>query len=916
MPKKIDKEEFLDSFRVGKSKIKFYSIKKISKKFSNVSKWPFSMRILLESLIRNLNDVEVKQIDIERLLKWSAENVPEYDIPFIVSRVLMQDLTGVPAVVDIAAMRTYVSEHKMDPNVIKPQMPINLIIDHSVQVDSYANSKSLEINQRREIERNSERYMLLKWAGGAFENFSVVPPSGGICHQVNLEHIASCVSVSKIDHNTMAFPDTLVGTDSHTTMINGLGVLGYGVGGIEAEAALLGQPVALNIPTVVGVMLFGRLNEGSTAMDLALTLTKRLREMGVVNAFVEFFGDGVLSLSLPDRATISNMCPEYGATISIFPVDDETIRYMRSTGRDEKHLRIIKKYYSAQGMFCMDYSKVKFNALLKIDLGSIEPCVSGPSQPKQKVELGKIEQSFDFAMSSKLNLMQSKNPSRHDVERWAWEKGAALPSSSKKAQSKAKSYELKNGDVVISAITSCTNTSNPFAMVGAAIMAKNIISLGMRIPPHVKTSFAPGSRVVVDYLKRANLMKYLDKLGYNVVGYGCTTCIGNSGPLEDWVASEIRKKNLSVASVLSGNRNYEARIHNQVAANYLMSPMLVIAFGLAGTINIDMNKDPLGAGRGGKPIYLKDIWPSNKQIYSVIKNTISPKMFKKEYKRIFGVNQYWNTLKSPKGKNYSWDTNSTYIRLPPFFNNFEDNYDGQIKNIDNAYALAAFGDSLSTDHISPAGAIPFDSPAGKYLLGCNVSSNDFNTYGARRGNHEVMMRSTFANVKIRNLMVEKDGGFTLHMPYKKEMSIYDAAMLYKKEHIPLIVFGGAEYGSGSSRDWAAKGPMLLGVRAVVAKSFERIHRSNLIGMGIMPFQFAKGEGFVELGVDPSKKISLIIEGKLAPNSRIKMIYYKKGNTDKSYTTLTSRIDSELELDYIKSGGVLRYVLKRVCSSNR
>ncbi len=900
----IKKQEFQDEMRLDGKKVLYYSLPKLCRRFAKVRSWPFSMRILLESLARNLNGVEVKEGDIGHLLEWNADSVPEYDIPFIVSRVLMQDLTGVPAVVDIAAMREYVRRKGFDAGLVTPQMPIDLIIDHSVQVDEYACTGALKANQRKEILRNGERYRLLKWAGTTFSNFSVVPPSGGICHQVNLEHIATCVSTKTVDGSVLAFPDTLVGTDSHTTMINGLGVVGYGVGGIEAEAALLGQPVALGIPKVVGVRLDGRLGEGVTATDLALTLTRTLREVGVVGAFVEFFGEGVSGLSLPDRATVSNMCPEYGATISIFPVDRETINYMRSTGRSAKHLRLVERYYKTQEMFGMDYSKVRFSRTLHIDLNDIEPCVSGPSQPKQEMPLAGIKHSVAA-------LSNSRDANRRDEGRWAWENAGISGYDEHGGENKQHGGGLRRGDVVISAITSCTNTSNPFVMIGAGLLAKKAVGMGLKVPEHVKTSFAPGSRVVVDYLKQAGLMKYLERLGYGLVGYGCTTCIGNSGTLPRWVSEEIHSKGIEVASVLSGNRNYEARIHNDVAANYLMSPMLVIAFGIAGTVTRDLTKEPLGTGKNGKAVYLKNIWPTNKEIRDTIGRAVKSEMFAAEYKRIFGVNTYWNALKAPKASSYAWEEKSTYIRLPPFFDGFDQGIAGDICSIENARVLAVFGDSLSTDHISPAGSIPTGSPAARYLIEHDVDPGNFNTYGSRRGNHEVMMRGTFANVKIRNLMVERQGGYTLHMPDMREMSIYDAAMTYRKEKRPLVVFGGAEYGSGSSRDWAAKGPMLLGVRAVVAKGFERIHRSNLVGMGIIPLQFAPGEGFAELGIDPSKTVSIRIGNDTAPGGSVRMEYRRKGSSTAMYVMLISRLDTELEMDYIRSGGVLRHVLKGI-----
>ena len=917
----LSNSDYEDYFETSSGKkILIYSLKKLeSAGIANVKSLPFSIRILLESMLRNLDGKEITEKDLMAVAKWNAENPEDVDVPFKVSRILMQDFTGVPAVVDIAALRKYAKGRNLDPKIVKPLLPVDLIIDHSVQVDMYNDPNALRINQQREMERNSERYMLLKWAGSAFDGFGVVPPSGGICHQVNLEKLGTCVTLAEKDGRYLAYPDTLVGTDSHTTMINGLGIVGFGVGGIEAEAALLDQPVVIPNPKVVGVELTGKLNEGVTATDLALTVTHMLRDKGVVGMFVEFFGKGVKSLTLPDRATISNMCPEYGATISIFAVDEETLKYMKSTGRSDEQLEIIKKYYEKQGMLDIDYSKVKYSSVVNLDLSTVKPSVSGPSQPKQQVELSDISKTFVDSFLKGTGEHTSEN----DQARWKNESDAALNNGvqiqmHRQLKSAKVKYEdgsegtLVDGDVVISAITSCTNTSNPFVMVGAGLLARNALGKGLKVDTKkVKTSLAPGSRVVIDYLDKAELIEPLDKLGYSLVGFGCTTCIGNSGPLPGPISNAIEGSKIATASVLSGNRNFEARIHSEVSANYLMSPPLVIAFGIAGTVLKDLTKEPLGNGSDGKPVYLKDIWPKNEEINDIVGRVVQTEMYKKEYERIFGVNDYWNKLDTPKGDTYDWKSESTYIRLPPFFEGFDPKAKKQLAHIENAMVLGVFGDSTSTDHISPAGEIKADSPAGKYLIEHNVNTNDFNTYGSRRGNHEVMMRGTFANVKIKNLMLEGvQGGYTIHYPDEKKMSIYDASMQYKSEKKDLVVFGGKEYGAGSSRDWAAKGPMLLGVKAVIAKSFERIHRSNLVGMGIIPLQFADGEGFSELGIDQSKPVSIALSPDAEPKSAVRMRYYSKDGAAKE-ARLTLRLDSELEMEYYRAGGVLRYVLAKL-----
>ena len=918
------------SFRMSDgSEIFYYSLPAMKEAgIGDTSVLPYSIRVVLESLARNCDGKGIKLEDVKELANWNPKNPSEHDIPFKVSRVLMQDFTGVPAVVDLAAMRKYVSDINLSPELIQPLMPVDLIIDHSVQVDVFNSNDALVKNQEMEMKRNIERYKLLKWANNSMDNFRVFPPSSGICHQVNLEYIATCVSVKNVEKSKWAFPDTLVGTDSHTTMINGLGVVGFGVGGIEAEAAVLGQPVSFMTPKVLGVKLEGKLGSGVTATDFALTLTKILREHGVVNMFVEFYGSGLSSLSLPDRATLSNMCPEYGATIAIFPPDNETLRYMKSTGRSDYQVEMVEKYMKAQGMFDIDYSKVRYSDVINVDLGSIKPSVSGPSQPKQEMPLSGIASNFNDIFLSD-NEKKANGLSTKDYTRWSGEsetpdngpiKNAPKHENPKSVQIKYEDYSvnLSDGDVVIASITSCTNTSNPSVMVGAGLLAKKALEKGLSVDTRkVKTSFGPGSRVVIDYLKALGLTEPLEKLGFGLVGFGCITCIGNSGPLIEKQSEAINSSNLAVASVLSGNRNYEARIHRDVRANYLMSPPLVVAFAIAGTVLKDLENEPLAKNDKGEEVYLKDIWPSQEEIKQFMGKAVSPELFRKEYGAdLFKVNNYWNDIEGTTGIVYDIDENSTYIKLPPFFDNFNPMSEMGITPIKNAAVLAVFGDSLSTDHISPAGAIGKESPAGRYLQERGVAYSDFNTYGSRRGNHEVMMRGTFANNRIRNLLLPgTEGGMTMHFPDKERLSIYDAAMKYAKEKRPLVVFAGSEYGSGSSRDWAAKGPMLLGVKAVVAKSFERIHRSNLVGMGILPLQFKDGADSASLQIDFSKPISISTNDVIKPREDVKMSYISVSGEERE-ATLLIRIDTDIELEYYKTGGILNYVLKEIASKNR
>ncbi|HZQ17621.1 MAG TPA: aconitate hydratase AcnA [Terriglobales bacterium] len=856
---------------------------------------PFSLRILLENLLRTEDGRNVKAEDIRALASWNSKTKSEKEIAFTPSRVLMQDFTGVPAVVDLAAMRDAMKTLGGDPTLINPLQPAELVIDHSVQVDEFGKPTALAVNAELEFQRNKERYAFLRWGQTAFRNMAIVPPDTGIVHQVNLEYLARVVFVNEAHGRRTAYPDTLVGTDSHTTMINGLGVLGWGVGGIEAEAAMLGQPVSMLIPQVVGVKLTGRLREGATATDLVLTITEMLRKHGVVGKFVEYFGPGLKDLPLADRATIGNMSPEYGATCGIFPIDRETLTYLRLTGRSEEQIALVEAYCREQGLFHDENTpEAEYSELLSLDLGTVEPSLAGPKRPQDRVPLSAAKQSFDNA----------------------------LPSLVKpgKAQSETVSGNghLSNGKVVIAAITSCTNTSNPSVMLAAGLLAKKAVERGLQVPDWVKTSLAPGSKVVREYLDNAGLMPYLEKLKFHVVGYGCTTCIGNSGPLPQEISEEIDRKNLVVASVLSGNRNFEGRINPDVRANYLMSPPLVVAFALAGRIDVDLRKDALGKDREGNPVYLADIWPTQREVDEVVQNSISSAMFNKSYGEVFAGDEHWQSLNIPKGETYAWDSNSTYIRQAPYF-------DGMllktspVDDIRKARVLAVLGDSVTTDHISPAGSIKKDSPAGKYLQEHGVKPAEFNSYGSRRGNHEVMVRGTFANVRLRNKMVPNlEGGFAKHLPDGAEMSIFEASEKYIAEGVPLIIIAGKEYGSGSSRDWAAKGPRLLGVHAVIAESYERIHRSNLVGMGILPLQFLPGENAQSLGLTGEEVLDIkgvrdVIE-KFSAGSRLQ-IRAKQGKQTKEFEALV-RIDTPQEALYFANGGILQYVLRQLLAGSR
>jgi len=867
----------------------YYSLKVAEKKyFKGISRLPYSLKVLFENLLRFEDGKTVTTTDITAIADWITTQTSQHEIAYRPTRVLMQDFTGVPAVVDLAAMRTAIEKMGGDAKKISPLSPVDLVIDHSVMVDKFASADSLEINTEIEIHRNKERYEFLRWGQKSFTNFQVVPPGTGICHQVNLEYLGKTVWNSEHDGELYAYPDTLVGTDSHTTMINGLGILGWGVGGIEAEAAMLGQPVSMLIPEVIGFKLTGHLLEGITATDLVLTVTQMLREKGVVGKFVEFYGPGLAGLPLADRATISNMAPEYGATCGFFPVDKETLRYLTLSGRNKHTIALVEAYCKAQGMWYDEKSADPiFTDTLSLDLKTVEPSLAGPKRPQDKVNLSSLPQAFEAFL--KQNEKEKEKEKDFSV--------------------KNKSYTMRHGHVVIAAITSCTNTSNPSVMMAAGLLAKKAIEKGLTRKPWVKSSLAPGSKVVTDYLIKAGLQTYLDQLGFNLVGYGCTTCIGNSGPLPDAIAESITENDLVVSSVLSGNRNFEGRVHPQVRANWLASPPLVVAYALSGTTTVDLSKEPLGNDASGKKIFLKDIWPSNEEVAAEVAK-VTGAMFRKEYEEVFKGDAQWQAIKVSSGTTYNWNSNSTYIQHPPFFENLPREPEA-IQPIKNAFILAILGDSITTDHISPAGSIKASSPAGLYLKSKGVQEADFNSYGSRRGNHEVMMRGTFANIRIRNEMTpDIEGGVTRYIPSDKTMPIFDAAMLYKADHQQLVIIAGKEYGTGSSRDWAAKGTNLLGVKAVITESFERIHRSNLIGMGILPLQFEKGTTRKTLHLDGTERISIAVDKTLKPGATLSMVLTRH-NGKQETIPLTCRIDTANELEYFRHGGILQYVLRNL-----
>jgi aconitate hydratase len=906
----------LDSFKarktlkVGRKSYVYYNLKAAEKNgLKGVSALPYSMKVLLENLLRNEDGRSVTKKDIEGFVAWlSNRGKGEAEIGFRPARVLMQDFTGVPAVVDLAAMRDGMKQLKGDAQKINPLVPVDLVIDHSVVVDHFGNAKAFAANVAREYEQNEERYKFLKWGQGAFQSFRVVPPGTGICHQVNLEYLAQTVwtrdEVVKGKKITVAYPDTLVGTDSHTTMVNGLGVLGWGVGGIEAEAAMLGQPQSMLLPEVIGFKLTGKMREGVTATDLVLLVTQMLRKKGVVNKFVEFFGAGLTYLTLADRATIANMAPEYGATCGFFPVDSVTLDYLKFSGRANDRIALVEKYMKAQGMYLTRTSKDPvFTDTLELDLSTVVPAMAGPNRPEKHAPLDTIKSGFLAALDAPKDKAGF----------------AKAGEAAKRVKVQDKNFDIGHGDVVIAAITSCTNTSNPSVLIGAGLLARKAAALGLNSKPWVKTSFAPGSQVVSEYMKKAGLQKDLDKIGFNLVGYGCTTCIGNSGPLDPAISKAINDNGIVASAVISGNRNFEGRVSPDVQAAYLASPPLVVAYALAGSTQIDLTTQPLGTDKKGKAVYLRDIWPSNKEIETFVRKNITAKMFKTRYADVFKGDKNWRGVSTSKGETYAWDNTSTYVQNPPYFAGIAMNPKA-VTNIVDARILGLFGDKITTDHISPAGSIKAASPAGKYLTGNGVQPMDFNQYGTRRGNHEVMMRGTFANIRIKNHMVKgpdgavKEGGLTLHQPDGTEMPIYDAAMKYAAEQVPLVVFAGVEYGNGSSRDWAAKGTNLLGVRAVIAQSFERIHRSNLVGMGIVPLQFKDGQSWQSLGLKGDEKIAIsgLADG-LRPRENMKVNVTRGDGSTFSFDVLC-RIDTLDEIDYYKNGGILHYVLRNIAKA--
>src|ERR1035437_5822898 len=915
-------------------RVEYYSLKELKKKNNNIDKLPFSIRILLENIIRNYNGFSVNEQHLETILNWKPKPAVK-EIPFLPARVLMQDFTGVPSVVDIASIRSEVTRKGKNPDKINPQIPVDLIIDHSVQVDYFGTNYAYQKNVELEYQRNHERYSLLKWANSSFNNFRVLPPGMGICHQVNLEYLANVVTI----RNGIIFPDTLVGTDSHTPMVNGIGVVGWGVGGIEAEAAMLGQPVYIMLPEVIGLKLTGNLREGTTSTDLVLSIAEILRKYGVVGKFVEVFGEGLKNLTVPDRATISNMSPEFGCTITYFPPDEKTLEYLKITGRNKKHIYIVEKYLKSNLLWRENEDSINYSGILKLNLGDIVPSIAGPKRPQDKISLDKTKSKFIDILKSNYEREYITVEERAEG-RWLNE-GGHLEESIPQQDSKIlettgieiesqriikdglKSVKIKTGDnefllsdgsVVIAAITSCTNRSNPSVMIGAGLIAKNAVEKGLKTKPWVKTSLAPGSRVVTEYFERAKLNPFLQALGFHVVGYGCTTCIGNSGQLPAHIRQAVVDDKLIVASVLSGNRNYEARIHPLIKMNYLASPILVVAYALAGRIDIDFYNEPLGFDPNFQPVFLKDIWPASDEIQIVMNEVLNSKDYKKNYKSIFMGDEQWNSLKTVKSQVYNWDAKSSYIKEAPFFKNISSAPE-KASNIISARLLLKLGDSITTDHISPAGAIAEDSSAGQYLKSKGIEKNDFNSYGSRRGNHEVMVRGTFANIRLKNQLVNKEGGWTVYHPTGEIMPIFDAAMKYKENKTSLIIIAGQEYGSGSSRDWAAKGVSLLGVRAIIAESFERIHKSNLVGMGVLPLQFKDGQYYNSLSLTGDETYDIPgLEENLYANKEVKVIAKKNGNILKEFNVII-KLDSPIEIAYYQNGGILQYVLRGFLKNN-
>ena len=918
MPSLTDPFGALAAIELAEGRASFYRLARLEESgvVPSLDRLPFSIRILLENVLRNAGDGHVSPDDVEAVASWRPDG-PRPDFPFMPTRVVLQDFTGVPAVVDLASMRDGIRAMGGDPGRINPLVPADLVIDHSVQVDFFGTGYAFEKNVAREYERNRERYALLRWAQEAFENYRVVPPGTGIVHQVNLEYLASVVHRREHGDGALAYPDTVVGTDSHTTMINGLGVVGWGVGGIEAEAVLLGQPYHMLLPDVVGVKFTGALSEGATATDLVLRVTEMLRAHGVVGRFVEYYGAGLSALSLPDKATLANMSPEYGATVGFFPVDDEALRYLRGTGREPAHVERVERVAKELGLFRTDDTPdPEYTTALELDLSTVVPSLAGPKRPQDRIALTEIDRAFP----TDLPKLRPAGFGRTGASgNGAEPQGGTAPDARRSVEIEidGERMEIGDGSIVVAAITSCTNTSNPSVMVGAGLMAKKARALGMEPKPWVKTSMAPGSQVVTDYLEAAGLMRYLEELKFNLVGYGCTTCIGNSGPLPGPVAEAVEKNGLVVASILSGNRNYEARIHTLVRANYLASPMLVVAFALAGRIDIDLRDEPLGRDRDGAPVFLADIWPSPGEVRDTVASSLKPEMYRERYGSVFDGDEHWRALPLPEeGSLYEWDAESTYIRNPPFFQGMSSEAPAP-EDVRGARVLALLGQTVTTDHISPAGAIPRDEPAGQYLQGLGVTPIHFNTFGARRGNHEVMMRGTFGNVRLRNLLLDgKEGGWTRHVPSGDVVPIFEAAERYRAAGTPLIVIAGREYGTGSSRDWAAKGTLLLGVRAVIAESYERIHRSNLVGMGVLPLQFAEGEGAESLGLsgDESYDIAGIADG-LGCRSQVEVKATRPDGARIEFSA-TARLDSDVEVEYYRNGGILHTVLRKLAAEGR
>lgn len=899
MADKFDPFQARDQFDTGDGKAGYYRLGKLQEAgIGTIDKLPFSIRILLESVLRNCDGYVVSEDDVKNLATWNAASPAKVEIPFMPSRVVLQDFTGVPAVVDLAAMRSAMARLGGDPKKINPLIPVDLVIDHSVQVDRFGSDDALEANVDLEFSRNRERYEFLRWGQQALDNFRAVPPNVGIVHQVNLEFLAKGVFLREDAEGTVAVPDTLVGTDSHTTMINGLGVVGWGVGGIEAEAVMLGQPLYMLMPEVVGFELKGKLAAGATATDMVLTVTEALRAEGVVGKFVEFYGDGVAGMSLADRATIANMAPEYGATMGFFPVDDETLNYMRRTGRTEAEVTLVENYTKAQKLFRnADAPTPEYTRNLSLDISTVVPSLAGPKRPQDRIALSNMKEAFETTLRAPVA-----------------DRGFALAESDRgrtaAVANNGSSTSIGHGAVVIAAITSCTNTSNPSVMLAAGLVAKKAADLGLKVPPHVKTSLAPGSRVVSDYIEQAGLTEPLEQLGFHTVGYGCTTCIGNSGPLPEPVAAAVTEGNLVASSVLSGNRNFEGRVNPLVKANYLASPPLVVAYALAGRTDIDLTTEPLGQSADGNDVFLKDIWPTREEVDAAIEHSVKPEMFARRYSSAFESNERWNNIKVEAGDIYSWNDTSTYIQEPPFMVGLTPEV-SPITPISSARVLALLGDSVTTDHISPAGAIAKDGPAGRYLQENDVAPSDFNSYGSRRGNDRVMLRGTFANIRIRNQLAPgTEGGVTRHLPDGDVMSIYDAAMKYANEKTPLVVLAGAEYGTGSSRDWAAKGTQLLGVRAVIAASYERIHRSNLVGMGVLPLQFADGQSWQSVGLTGEETFDIPVDDNLQPRSEISVTATKPDGSTVSFNA-TVRIDTPVEMDYYRNGGILQTVLRKL-----